>query len=204
MQAPDIATVAVVARRTGASPFTNCGGGRCASSSPAPCKSTRSSSLAGGARNAGISLLTCPTFLLPYRRYASFSLLPLARDYLEQDGLSYQQAVAPGGRAIGYVTPPGQEKIDERALHRSTLWRLLLFLGTQSPALREGLQLWSEHDPSSKLHRFLGSVSPRKHRSEQRGEILRTARRLLLLIDHWNRAFPEPFFPRFATRSRVP
>jgi hypothetical protein len=131
-------------------------------------------------------------------------LLPLARDYLEQDRLSYQRAVAPGGRPIGYVTPEGQQRIDERALHRSTLWRWVLLLGSQIVALQVGLQLWSEHDPHSTMHRFLGSVSPRKHRSEQRGEMLRTARRLLHLIDRWDQTFPEPFFPRFATRPRVP
>jgi hypothetical protein len=182
----------------------NCGGERCASSSSSPSTSSRSSSLAGGARSAGISSLICPTFVLPYRRYASLSLLPLARSYLEQDGLSYQQAVAPGGRVLGYVTPPGQEEIDERALHRCTLWRFLLFLGAQIAALQEGIQLWEEHDPSSGLHRFLAAVSPRKYRSEIRGEILRTARRLLHLIDRWDRAFGKPFFPRFATRPRVP
>jgi len=140
---------------------------------------------------------------LPYRRYACTSLLPLARDYLEQDRLSYQQIVAPNGRVIGYVTPPGK-KTDERALHRSTLWRFLLFLGMQTAALQAGLQLWSEHDPQSTLHRFLGPVAPYKHRSLQRGEILRTARRLLHLSDHWNRTFPESFFPRFATNPRPP
>ena len=151
-----------------------------------------------------MGLPICPTFLLPYRRYASSSLLPLAHDYLQQDRLSLQRAVAPGGRPIGYVTPEGQQTIDERALHRSTLWRLMLLLGGQSVALQAGLQLWSEHDPHSTLHRFVGSVSPQKHRSEPRGEILRIARRLLHLIDRWDRAFAEPFFPRFATRPRVP
>lgn len=141
---------------------------------------------------------------MPYRRYACTSLLPLAQAYLEQDRLSYQQAVAPGGRVHGYVTPPEEKKIDERALHRSTLWRLLFFLGTQTVALQAGLQLWIEHDPLSTLHRFLGPVGPHKHRSQQRGEILRTARRLLHLVDHWNRTFPEPFFPRFATDPRAP
>jgi len=128
----------------------------------------------------------------------------LARDYLEQDRLSYQRTVAPGGRTIGYVTPPGQKKIDERALHRSTLWRFVFFLGAQTAALQAGLQLWGERDPLSTLHRFVGAVSPHKYRSEQRGEILRTARRLLHLIDRWDRAFTESFFPRFATKPRGP
>ena len=71
-------------------------------------------------------------------------------------------------------------------------------------ALQLGQQLYSEHDPLSTLHRFVGALAPHKYRSPQRGEILRTARRLLHLIDHWNRTFCEPFFPRFATRSRAP
>jgi hypothetical protein len=129
--------------------------------------------------------------------------MPLARDYLETDRQSYQRAVAPAGRPIGYVTRPGQ-KIDERALNRSTLWRFLQFLGGQTAALQAGLQLWSGHDPLSTMHRFMGAVAPHKHRSEQRGETLRTARRLLHLIGRWDRAFAEPFFPRFATKPRAP
>ena len=145
----------------------------------------------------------CPTFVLPYQRYASSSLLPLARNYLGQDELSLQQVVAPQGR-IGYVSAGDQEEIDERTLNRSTLWRFLLFLGTQSVALQLGLQLSSEHDPLSTLHRFVGAVAPHKYRSQQRAEILRTARRLLHLQNHWDRTFCESFFPRFATRSRAP
>ena len=147
---------------------------------------------------------TCPTFLLPYRRYARTSLMPLARDYLEQDRLSYQRAVTPHGRVIGYVTPADQSKIDERALHRSTLWRFLGFLGAQTVAFQFGLELLSERDPLCVLHRFVGGVAPHKYRSPQRGDILRNARRLLHLIDHWDRTFRESFFPRFATRPRVP
>jgi hypothetical protein len=47
-------------------------------------------------------------------------------------------------------------------------------------------------------------VAPRKYRSEQRGILLRTARRLLVLIDRWDHTFTEKFFPRFATKARVP
>jgi hypothetical protein len=128
----------------------------------------------------------------------------LAREYLEQDTRSLQQVVAPRGRVIGYVTPADQQRIDERALHRSTLWRFLAFVGAQVTALQSGLQLWSEQEPLSTLHRFLGAVAPHKFRSPPRGECLRTARRLLHLLDRWDRTFHEPFFPRFATRSRGP
>lgn len=128
----------------------------------------------------------------------------MAREYLEQDKRSLQQVVAPQGRVIGYLTPPTQQQIDERALHRSTLWRFLSWLGLQTLALEVGLQLWGQHDPASTLHRFLGAVAPHKHRSPQRGECLRTARRLLHLRDCWDRTFAESFFPRFATACRGP
>lgn len=130
--------------------------------------------------------------------------MPLADQYLQQDRCSYQQVVAPNRRVIGYLTEPGQATIDERALHRSTLWRFVLFLGAQTAALQAGLGLLAEHDPDSTLHRFLGAVAPHKHRTEARGEILRIARRLLHLIDRWKRIFSESFFPRFATRPRSP
>jgi hypothetical protein len=130
--------------------------------------------------------------------------MPLADQYLEQDCTSYQKVVAPNRRVIGYVTEPGQTQIDERALHRSTLWRFVLFLGVQTAALQIGLGLLAEHDPDSTLHRFLGAVAPHKYRTDARGEILRTSRRLLHLIDRWNRIFSESFFPRFATRPRSP
>jgi hypothetical protein len=145
-----------------------------------------------------------PDFVLPYRRYVLSSLLPLAAEYLENEGKSYRAIVAPNNVVTGYTTPPGQAKIDERALDATTLFRLLLFMGLQTVALQEGSQLLHEHDPLTTLHRFSGFVAPQKHRSERRREILSTARRLLELIDRWNRYFPEPFFPRFATSPRAP
>ena len=143
-----------------------------------------------------------PDFLLPYRRYASDCLLPLARQYLEQDETSYQQAVTENGRVIGYVTPPNRERIDERALHRSTLWRFVQFLGLQIAGLEMGMRLLDDQDPIHATHRFTGAVAPRKFRSERRQQTLRTARRLLKLIDRWNQVFTERFFPRFATKPR--
>ncbi len=146
-----------------------------------------------------------PTFVLPYKRYCRQSLLPLAWKYLEEDRSSYASCVSKTkGVVRGYVTPSGQAATDERALNRSTLWRWVGYLGAQTIALQYGLDLWQQHDPSSSLHRFAGAVAPHKYRTPQRGECLRTARRLLHLIDRWDRAFAEKFFPRFATRARVP
>jgi hypothetical protein len=91
-----------------------------------------------------------------------------------------------------------------RALHRATLWRLLTWLGAQTMALQAGLSLLSQHDPADDLHRFLGAVARQKYRSPERQNTLTTARRLLRLIDRWDRTFPERFFPRFATRGGFP
>lgn len=151
-----------------------------------------------------MSLPITPIFVLPYKRYASFSLLPLARTYLDNDRESYESCVKNRGMVRGYVTPDGQETIDERALNRSTPWRWITYLSMQVIALQLGLDLWQQHDPGSSLHRFMGAVAPHKFRSPERGQALRTARRLLYLIDRWDRAFAEKFFPRFATRARVP
>jgi hypothetical protein len=145
-----------------------------------------------------------PTFVLPYKRYASFSLLPLVQEYLDVDRTSYESCVRNKGVVRGYVTRDGQTVIDERALNRSTLWRWVGYLGAQLVALQCGLDLWQQHDPVSSLHRFVGAVAPRKYHSPERGQRLRTARRLLHLIDRWDRAFAQKFFPRFATRSGVP
>ncbi|MFC1757205.1 hypothetical protein ACFL2H_00340 [Planctomycetota bacterium] len=184
---------------------TSCVDGSCGCSSGMWFKSWRSSWRVGVANLVGTCLPITPIFVLPYKRYASWSLLPLARAYLDNDRTSYESCVRNSrGMVRGYVTPPGETRIDERALHRSTLWRFVSFLGLQTLALQYGLELWQEHEPTSSLHRFEGAVAPHKHRSDQRGVLLRTARRLLVLIDRWDRTFAEKFFPRFATRARVP
>lgn len=105
---------------------------------------------------------------------------------------------------MGYVPPAAPHQEEERSLHRSTLWRLVGYLGALTIALTAGMRLWEQHDPLSSLHRFQGSVPPRKYRSPPRAETLRHARRLLELRDRWDRTFAEKFFPRFATRARPP
>jgi hypothetical protein len=94
---------------------------------------------------------------------------------------------------------------DDRVFSHSTLWRFLACLGGMTVSISLGLDLFLKAFPESTIHRFTGSVSPRKYRSEQRSQALRDATRLLHLISRWDKAFPkEKFFPRFATRVRAP
>jgi hypothetical protein len=146
-----------------------------------------------------------PPFLLPYKRYALTGLIERCQVYLDHDQMSYAKvARTEDRRPVWYVNGQGRELLPARALAPSTIWRWVTFWGLQTIALQKGLQLWLEHDASSPVHRFLGVVGPHKFRSETRGNILRTARRLLHLNNRWNHTFCGSFLPRFATRVRVP
>ena len=111
----------------------------------------------------------------------------------------YKKAVEAQGRVFDPYTVGVT-----RALHLATVWQFLTWLGSQTAALQAGLSLLNQHDPANDLHRFVGAVAPHKYRSPERRHLLATARRLLHLIDCWDRTFKERFFPRFATRSGVP
>ncbi len=91
--------------------------------------------------------------------------------------------------------------MEERALHHSTIWCMVAWMGVQSAALAAGRQQIQERNPASTCHRFLGAVAPQKFRSPQRGQVLCRARQLLHLIVEWEGLFRAKFFPRFATRS---
>ena len=119
---------------------------------------------------------------------------------MENDGQSYRQAASPGNRVTGYQ-PRDSAAIDERALHHSTIWCVLTWLGSLCAALAQGRQQIQEHHPGSTCHRFVGAVPPHKFRSPQREQLLQRSRQMLHLIAEWERLFPQKFFPRFATRS---
>ena len=130
-------------------------------------------------------------------------MLERARAYLERDRQTYRQTACSSRLRICYASASAANSA-LRALHWTTIWHLLTWLGSQTAALQVGLSLLSQQDPADELHRFLGAVAPRKYRSPERQAVLTTARRLLHLIDRWDRTFPERFFPRFATSGGVP
>jgi len=127
--------------------------------------------------------------------------LHLAASYVENDRQTYRETASPAGRPAGYVTPPGASAIDERKLDHSTIWRMLGWLGSQVAALLVARRLIQGRNPNSTCHRFVGAVAPHKFTSRKRERLLCNSRQLLHLIAEWEELFPEPFFPRFATRS---
>ncbi len=143
-----------------------------------------------------------PTFVLPYKRYASIDLLQLAKQYLDDPRLSLRRATSQGaaGQRVVYADDP-----QAAALSHCTLWRWLTFLGMMTTSLAVGCDLFMQAHPDSSVHRFAGPVEPRKARSPERLNILSIARRVLYLRSRWDEAFEEsPFFPRFATSCRPP
>ena len=141
-----------------------------------------------------------PTFVLPYKRYASSQLLQIANQYLDNDGLSLRAVTTFRGDGIVYRDCPKAS-----ALSHTVLYRLLLFLGAMRVSLAKGIDLFLQADPASTIHRFDGPVAPSKARSPERLQSLSIARRLLYLRSRWDSRFKnEPFFPRFATGCRSP
>ena len=152
----------------------------------------------GSVSFASTPLPITPIFVLPYKRFAANQLIQFANRYLGSDTLSLRLATSSQGKAVGYES-------EDHALSHTTLWRFLTFVGAMTISLSTGVDLFQKAFPESTIHRFTGTISPRKFRSDARAQSLRNANRLLNLISRWDAAFPkERFFPRFATKPRAP
>jgi len=129
-------------------------------------------------------------------------LLELAQTYVEPGKASCRSTVRGGlaGRK-GYQTADGNHLPGDDALHFSTAWRTLSWLGSLGTSLQCAIDLILHRDPTSQVHRFDGAVAAGKFRSPQREQQLRTARRLLHAMDEFQSLFGRPFFPRFATAA---
>jgi len=142
-----------------------------------------------------------PEFALPFKRYLKDSLLPIARNYLEEDNYTYRQVVLHehSGAAIGYTPSQEEEHIDERQLPGSTIWRWLSFIGSLKQRLSHSLNLIREESPESTIFRKIFPVHPKKYKSEERKILLGFCQRFFAAHDEFVRLFERSIFPRFAT-----
>ena len=92
-----------------------------------------------------------PEYALPYKRYVKGFCVSLGEYYLKKDAVTYQDITS----TIGYTTQT--QKIDERKLAGSTVWRWLGFFGSLKNTLRNAL---GNHQASrAELHGLSSNVS---------------------------------------------
>jgi hypothetical protein len=137
---------------------------------------------------------------LPRKRFTKQPVLEKAGEYLGTDH-SYAKTVVDqrAGLPIMYDdrTPAGLEKAS--GLAPSTVWRWLSWLGGMPGTLRAAWDLIRQKEPDATLHRQSWVVSPRKHRSEQRRDMLLEAMQLLAVDRVCQGFFGTGLFPRYAT-----
>lgn len=150
---------------------------------------------------------TTPTFVLPYKRFATPCLLSRAREYLEKATVTYRKSVQHARCLIGYsLADPDTSGWDahrgeQQVVDHSLLWRMAGWLGSLTWVLDKAREMILQSNPASTCHRLDGSVDPHKARSPERLATLETARQLLLIMPEWEECFGSKFFPKFATRS---
>jgi hypothetical protein len=134
---------------------------------------------------------------LPHKRFVHPTIDEKCRRYLGEE-TGYRQAIDHRGRPTVYDEPPmGRET--SAALAPSTLWRWLSWLGGLKKTTRAASRVIRQANASSTLHREAWAVSPSKHRSESRRQVLEQALELLVTKKVFEREFNRPIFPHFAT-----
>lgn len=150
---------------------------------------------------------TTPTFVLPYKRFATPCLLSRAQQYLDQPRVTYRQSVRHDRCLIGYPlsasNPSGASSpnVNQAVVDHGLVWRFVSWLGALTWALDEARAMILQRNPQSTCHRLDGNIDPHKARGAERLAVLETARQILQVIPEWEGCFGCRFFPRFATRA---
>jgi hypothetical protein len=136
---------------------------------------------------------------LPHKRYVRQTIDQKSGVFLGEE-TGYRQAVDHRGRPTVYDEPPeGRET--SAALAPSTLWRWLSWLGGLKKTTRAASRVIRQANASSTLHREAWTVSPSKHRSDPRRQVLEQALELVVTEKVFQREFNRSIFPHFATGS---
>ena len=121
-------------------------------------------------------------------------MLDQSKRYLESSNLSYDGLLWNGTSRIGYSDDPNS------FLWPSTVRRWVVWLGSQEEYIRIALDLIRQKCPSTKIFRQVFLVPPRKYKSEAQKMVLERSRKLLGVIEEFEKYFPK-YFPHFASRG---
>lgn len=135
-----------------------------------------------------------PDFIAPHKRYIPQQVLELAERYQKPD-TGYRKSISWNFRTICW-------KNKDRWFSHVTLWRWMSCLAEQHTILKSTLSLIRQRAPSNDIFRRITPVSPGKHRSIERKNILQRSFRLVDAVKEAVCIFGKTFFPRFETALR--
>ena len=136
-----------------------------------------------------------PEYALPYKRYVKDFCVFLDGEYLEKDAATYKNITS----TIGYTTQT--QKIDERKLVGSTVWRWLGFFGSLKDTLRNAFDIIRQAAPNSTVFRQMSPIHPKKYRSEERKIVLEQAFQLFTADAEFQDILGHSIFPDLATKT---
>jgi hypothetical protein len=145
-----------------------------------------------------LTFILYPPFALPRKRYVRDCVFELAEWYLDDDELSYREAVEVEGMPV-FRDRRDDGSIDERSLSHSTLYRWLPCFCLFSATFAEAMRLLRVSAAPTDLFRKVFAVAPRKYRSEERRSVLAAALRALSSEREYHVLFGRSIFPELAT-----
>jgi len=135
-----------------------------------------------------------PDFALPRKWYVRSDVFGQSKRYLESLNLSKAGILWDGQSLVGYENRP------DSYLWLSTVRRWVVWLGSQEEYLRRALDLIRQKSPTTKIFRQPFPASPDKYKSVAQKLVLEQARKLLGVIEEYEKYFPK-YFPHFASRE---
>jgi hypothetical protein len=139
-----------------------------------------------------------PSFALPHKHYVRPTIFERGQSYLDDEDASYRRAIQIEGMPVFYAGE-SEERIDERTLAPSTLYRWLTSLGGLERTVREALRLIRSASPKATIFRTTYPVPPRKYRSPERKKRLQLGRQLFETERVYRPLFGASIFPHLAT-----
>lgn len=133
-----------------------------------------------------------PGWAEPCKRYVTKTGADLAEKYVQEDKATYRSVA---GQAHG-----DEAGVKEgRELSPATVWRCVGAFGKRTETLAKASSLIRQKDPSCPIFRELVDVPKRKHRTEDRRDVLLQARKLFRTALVYLQVLGVPLFHEFGT-----
>lgn len=141
----------------------------------------------------GKTITYYPDFAIPHKHYTRQSIMGFAAIYVENDNMTYEQAVMTEEGTPGYPQ-------SDSTLAPSTLHRWITTLGGFIKSTQKALSLVLQENPASNVCRDLShlSIPQRKYRKPARQETLLSCLRLVLIESFFQATFKRSIFIKLA------